>query len=140
MWLERKYTLVSPQTEVPELVQKSNDFARNYSNYEDHDLVSKALIAPLGWESLARVRWDKQINAFLFLQLKNIRFYLVIVAVACLPGCVYLLDKRHYFLAIIYVGALMFTGYRCHALVMRFVNYRLIRPLDSPFVNHWVDK
>jgi hypothetical protein len=140
LWLERKYSLVLPQTEVPELLQKCNDFARNYSNYEDHDLVSKALIAPLGWESLARVRWDKQINAVLFLQLKNIYFYLVIVAVAGLPGFAYLLDKGQCFFAILYLGALIFTGRVCHPKALRFVSYRLVRPLDSPFVNPWVDK
>lgn|GEM_PF-6935004 len=143
LWLERKYCLMSPQTDNEELERISAAFGKNYITYGHQDLVARALAAPMGWESLSRVRWDRQINEYLFRQLKNRRFFLAIVAIACLPGSMYLIDKWGCWGIVAAIGyslALIWIGFQWHPRLLQYIESHLPRPLDSPFVNPWVEE
>jgi hypothetical protein len=140
LWLERKYYLMLPENDHETLKQTSAIFGKNYINFGHPDLVVKALAAPLGWESLSRVRWDRQINAYLFSQIKNRWFFLAIVVIASLPGSMYLIDKSGCLLAIGYSLVLIGIGYHCHSHLLQLIDSQLPRPLDSPFVNPWAEE
>jgi hypothetical protein len=143
LWLELKYSLMLPQTDYETLQRTSATFGKNYVTYRDEDLVARALATPLGWESLSRIRWDKQINAYLFSQIKNRRFFLAIVAIACLPGSMYLLDKWGYWGIVAAIGyslILIRFGNKWHPRLLQLIDSHLPRPLDSPFVNPWAEE